>query len=173
MGPSRFCVESICRIGNELSYHFNTRSWSWQPSNYEDVIYLIQQLRAHKPLIEQYISNMNYGIAAGMVRSVEQCEVGYYSLINKFHKVSTLGEKGWYFHTNYTMNSGIEGQKYVKNARLVPSALNYPRTFIPLVLIPLTKTSPRRSLSELNSSSKIRAKLFSLIHRQLLTNLVF
>ncbi|XP_028411285.1 uncharacterized protein LOC114533864 [Dendronephthya gigantea] len=94
MGPSRFCTESICKIGDDLYYHFNTKAWSWQPSRYEDLVYIIEQLRAHKPLIEQYISNMKYGIAAGMLRSVEQCDVGYYSLLNKFQKVSTLGKRG-------------------------------------------------------------------------------
>ena len=95
MGPSRFCSESMCRIGNDLYYHFNTKSWSWQPSTYDDVSYILEQVRGYKPMIEQYISNMKYGIAAGMARSTEQCEAGYYSFVGRFQKVSALGEKGW------------------------------------------------------------------------------
>ncbi len=96
MGPSRFCTEAICNIGIDLYYHFNIMSWSWQPSTYDDVSYIMQQLRGYKSLIEQYISNVKYGIAAGMVRSTEQCEAGYYSFVNQFQQVSTHGEKGSY-----------------------------------------------------------------------------
>jgi hypothetical protein len=94
MGPSRFCAEAMCSIGSDLYYHFTTARWSWQPSTYDDVSYIIEQLRGHTPLIEQYISNMKYGIAAGMVRSTEQCEAGYYSFISRFQQVLALGEKG-------------------------------------------------------------------------------
>ena len=94
MGPSRFCHEGFCRLGSELYYHFNTMEWSWQPSSYDDVTYLLEQLRGHGPLVQQYIANMKYGIQAGMVRSTEQCEAGYYSFVNRFQKVSAFGEKG-------------------------------------------------------------------------------
>ena len=95
MGPSRFCSESICKIGIDLHYHFNSKSWSWQPSTYNDVSYIVEQLRGYKPMFQQYISNMKYGIAAGMTRSTEQCEAGYYSFLGSFKKISALGEKGW------------------------------------------------------------------------------
>ena len=95
MGPSRFCAESICIIGHELYYHFNNRPWSWQPKTLEDVDYVIEQLQAHRSLIEQYIINIRYGIAAGMVRSSVECEAGYYSFTRNFFKVYTLGSKGW------------------------------------------------------------------------------
>ena len=94
MGPSRFCAESICHIGSDLHYHFNILPWSWQPSTYDDVIHIIQQLKDYEPLIEQYLSNTKYGIKAGMVRSIEQCEAGYYSFIGRFEQVAALGEKG-------------------------------------------------------------------------------
>jgi len=96
MGPSRFCSEAICRIGRDLNYHFNTKWWSWQPSTYDDIIYIMEQLQGYKPLIEQYISNIKYGIKAGMVRSTEQCEAGYYSFIGHFQQVSLLGKEGLY-----------------------------------------------------------------------------
>ena len=94
MGPSRFCSEAICRIGQHLNNHFNTETWSWQPSTYDDMVHIIEQLKGYKPLIQQYISNVNYGIKAGMARSMEQCEAGYYSFVNNFRQVSSLGEQG-------------------------------------------------------------------------------
>lgn len=96
MGPSRFCYEAICDIGSDLHYHFNIKTWSWQPSTYHDVIYIMDSLRGYRQLIEQYTSNMKYGISAGMVRSTEQCEAGYYTFIGRFQKVAALGETGWY-----------------------------------------------------------------------------
>jgi hypothetical protein len=96
MGPSRFCSEGICGIGQDLYYHFNTMSWSWQPSTYDDIIYIIDQLQGYKLLIEQYISNTKYGIVAGMVRSTEQCVAGYYSFVNNFRQVSSRGKEGLY-----------------------------------------------------------------------------
>ena len=94
MGPSRFCAEAICRIGHDLNYHFNTKWWSWQPKTYDDIMYIMEQLQGYKPLIEQYISNIKYGIKAGMVRSEEQCEAGYYSFVDRFQQVSLLGKEG-------------------------------------------------------------------------------
>lgn len=94
MGPSRFCMELICDIGIDLFYHFNHEKWSWKPKTEQDVVYVLEQLQSYRPLINQYISNIKYGRTAGMVRSREDCEAGYYSFTRNFFKVYVHGSKG-------------------------------------------------------------------------------
>eukprot|EP00794_Sanderia_malayensis_P009552 gene9552-10539_t len=88
MGPNYFCWQPICYIGNDLRAHFGTSAKAHNPSTLEDVEFVIASIKKHGQSAIQYMKNMQYGVKAGMVRSVMDCQSGYNSIRSRFPKVA-------------------------------------------------------------------------------------
>ncbi|KXJ22656.1 uncharacterized protein LOC110252020 [Exaiptasia diaphana] len=94
LGPNLFCWQPICGVGSDLSSHFNLKKTGFQPANEGDLEFVIAHLKNLSDSLTQYVENLKYGIKAGYVRSVEECEVGLLTMKRKFKTISKEGERG-------------------------------------------------------------------------------
>lgn len=94
LGPNLFCWQPICGIGGDLATHFNLKKTGFSPANEGDLEFVIDHFKQLNDSITQYIRNLKYGIKAGFVRSVEECEIGLFTMKRKFLTVSSQGAKG-------------------------------------------------------------------------------
>lgn len=94
LGPNKFCWQPICDVGNDLSAHFTYESWGIRPKTVDDVNFVIDHLKKLNDSLMQYIENVKYGVKAGFVRSVEDCQDGLYSIQRAYFKVSQVGPQG-------------------------------------------------------------------------------
>lgn len=90
MGPNIFCWSSICflpmDVGEALS-HF-------QPSTVSEMETLRNKLMEINQTFTQFVENMKLGVAAGMVRTVEECKAGLDGLRGVFRDVDVNGPTG-------------------------------------------------------------------------------
>ncbi|KXJ22654.1 hypothetical protein AC249_AIPGENE26565 [Exaiptasia diaphana] len=91
---SNFGAPLYVEVGSDLSSHFNLKKTGFQPANEGDLEFVIAHLKNLSDSLTQYVDNLKYGIKAGYVRSVEECEVGLFSLKRKFNSISKEGGKG-------------------------------------------------------------------------------
>lgn len=94
LGPNLFCWQPICGVGSDLSSHFNLKTTGFQPVNEGDLDFVIGHLKNLSDSLTQYVENLNYGIKAGFVRSIEECKVGLFTMKRKFKTISKEGERG-------------------------------------------------------------------------------
>ena len=92
LGPNYFCWQPICYIGYDLNSHLQPKVF--QPKTKKDLEFIVSSLKQHGQAIDQYVKNIQSGVKAGFVRSVEDCESGTYSIISKFPQVSRKNETG-------------------------------------------------------------------------------
>ncbi|XP_028399408.1 uncharacterized protein LOC114522845 [Dendronephthya gigantea] len=79
MGPNFFCWQPFCIIHSQLMSY----GYFKVPTSYKDVEDTIAMIMKHKTAIERYRSNIDLGVKAGMVRSVEDCISGVDALKEK------------------------------------------------------------------------------------------
>ncbi len=94
MGPNYFCWQPICYIGNDLAAHFGNGTKQFQPKTVGDVEFVINSIKKHGQSATQYAKNMQYGVKAGMVRSVMDCASGLNSIKGRFPNVARGNESG-------------------------------------------------------------------------------
>lgn len=90
LGPNLWCWQPLCNMPYEIksSLHY------FKPNNTKDLENLQMKLAEIKETFTQYMRNMEYGVAVGMVRSVEQCKAGINGLTAYFRKISVKGAIG-------------------------------------------------------------------------------
>ena len=93
MGPNYYCIGMMCRIGSDLEDTFYEKG-GFQPLTISHVEKIKEILMKHKSVMEQYTANMMYGVRAGMVRAVEDCQSGRSAFQMHFPKISEKGEIG-------------------------------------------------------------------------------
>ena len=103
MGPNYFCWQPICYIGSDLFYHFtaNPKYKGFQPKNLSDMEFVIDAIKKHGKSVSQYVENMKYGVKAGMVRSVKDCESGLNSISSRFPIIARNNETGTVYCVNF------------------------------------------------------------------------
>ncbi|XP_068740559.1 uncharacterized protein [Montipora capricornis] len=94
LGPNKFCWQPICEVGRDLQVHFTYKKWGIRPKTLDDVDFVIDHLKKLNDSLMQYIENVKYGVGAGFVRSVEDCQDGLYSIQRVFFEVSQHGPGG-------------------------------------------------------------------------------
>lgn len=90
LGPNIFCWSSICFLPLDLCKalpHF-------QPSNVGEMETLRDKLIEINQTFAQFVANMKLGVAAGMVRTVEECKAGLDGLRGAYRDVAVNGPKG-------------------------------------------------------------------------------
>lgn len=90
MGPNLWCWQPLCDIPDEIKSslpHF-------KPNTTKDMETLKEKMMEVEKTFNQYIKNMEYGVAVGMVRSKEQCKAGINGLTSYFRKISATGAAG-------------------------------------------------------------------------------
>ena len=92
LGPNLFCWQPICDLGADIRANLKY----FAPFTVKDMKFLVDKLREYNETISRYIANLNYGIKAGFVRSVEECKAGMISIKRTSLQVSLKGEQGIY-----------------------------------------------------------------------------
>ncbi|XP_065654037.1 uncharacterized protein LOC100201250 [Hydra vulgaris] len=117
MGPNYFCWQPICSIGSNLKEHF---SFEFSPKTIAHVEKIIESIKNHKTILTQYNENLNYGIHAGMVRAVDDCNAGNNAFRQKFPKTVEKGATG-IREESFTQNllnekfySNLSGEDHLK-----------------------------------------------------------
>lgn len=90
MGPNIFCWSSICFLPMDIDSalpHF-------QPSSVGEMETLRNKLMEINQTFAQFVENMKSGVAAGMVRTVEECKAGLDGLRKAFRDVDVNGPAG-------------------------------------------------------------------------------
>lgn len=91
MGPNLFCWQPICGIGKfDIRYGIS----SMRPKNLQDVNIVLEKIKLVEKSFQRYIVNLQSGIKAGMVRSIEECKAGIDSFKQEYLKISQGGAKG-------------------------------------------------------------------------------
>ena len=91
LGPNQRCMQEICNHGNAI---FKGLGRHHKPFSAADVERIETKLKTHKAGILQYIENMKMGVRKGMVRSVEVCEAGSFSINRKYLNVFLYNSTG-------------------------------------------------------------------------------
>lgn len=94
LGPNKFCWQPICGVGGDLRAHFTYKEWGVRPKTKKDLTFVVEHLKKLNDSLMQYIENVKYGVKAGFVRSVEDCQDGLYSIKRAYLKVSQQGPRG-------------------------------------------------------------------------------
>ena len=94
LGPNKFCWQPICGVGGDLMAHFTYKEWGVRPKTKKDLTFVVEHLKKLNDSLMQYIENVKYGVKAGFVRSVEDCQDGLYSIKRAYLKVSQQGPRG-------------------------------------------------------------------------------
>lgn len=85
LGPNRFCyTEVIAR----LPFHFRAFLKRLSPKTVEDMEVIIEALKSFGRGIKRYQENIELGVKAGMVGSVEECRVGLDCISQKYPKIA-------------------------------------------------------------------------------------
>ena len=90
LGPNLWCWQPLCDTPYEMehSLHF------FKPGNTKELENFERKLVEVKEMFAQYRKNMEYGVAVGMVRSVEECKAGINGLTAYFRKIANKGPSG-------------------------------------------------------------------------------
>ena len=90
LGPNLWCWQPLCDTPHEMehSLHF------FKPGNTKELENFERKLAEVKEMFAQYRKNMEYGVAVGMVRSVEECKAGINGLTAYFRKIANKGPSG-------------------------------------------------------------------------------
>ena len=114
LGPNLWCWQPIC----EIPYDFQKHLPYFKPLNTKDLEKLGEKLAEVNRTFLQYQSNMEYGVRAGMVRSVEQCLAGINGFTASFRHISTKGAAGRGLHlpnlftTSFPISAAIFGSNF-------------------------------------------------------------
>lgn len=90
LGPNLWCWQPLC----DVPYEIKSSLRFFKPNNTKDMENLQLKLAEVKETFTQYRRNMEYGVAVGMVRSVEQCKAGINGLTSGFRNISIKGAQG-------------------------------------------------------------------------------
>lgn len=90
MGPNIFCWSSICFLPMDVGKTL----WHFQPSSVNEMETLRNKLMEINQTFAQFVENMKLGVAAGMVRTVEECKAGLDGLRGAFRDVDVNGPIG-------------------------------------------------------------------------------
>ncbi|XP_020600943.1 uncharacterized protein LOC110040092 [Orbicella faveolata] len=90
MGPNIFCWSSICFLPMDVGKAL----WHFQPSSVSEMETLRNKLMEINQTFTQFVENMKLGVAAGMVRTVEECKAGLDGLRWAFRDVDINGPVG-------------------------------------------------------------------------------
>lgn len=97
MGPNIFCWSSICFLPMDV----NRALPSFQPSTVAEMETLRNKLMEINQTFARFVENMKLGVAAGMVRTVEECKAGLDGLRAAFRDVDVNGPAGKEINTVY------------------------------------------------------------------------
>lgn len=90
MGADLFCMGPMCAVPSEVQkslMHF-------KPSTVSEMETLKDKFKEIKQTFDQFVENLKLGVAAGMVRTVEECKAGLHGLKNKYRDVAVNGPAG-------------------------------------------------------------------------------
>ena len=90
MGPNVFCWSSICFLPMDVENALSV----FQPSTVSEVEILRDKLMEINQTFTQFVDNMKLGVAAGMVRTIEECKAGLDGLRGAFRDVDVNGPTG-------------------------------------------------------------------------------
>lgn len=90
LGPNVFCWQPICTVGISLGKTLPL----FKPSDAQGLEILIEKLTEVNQTFKIYTDNLRYGVTAGMVRSVEECEAGLNSIQRYYFNISFSGPSG-------------------------------------------------------------------------------
>lgn len=90
MGPNLWCWQPLCHV----PYEIQSSLPHFKPNTTKDMETLKEKMIEVEKTFNQYIKNMKYGVAVGMVRSKEQCKAGINGLTSYFRKISAKGASG-------------------------------------------------------------------------------
>lgn len=85
LGPNRFCYTKIIA---RLPFHFRAFLKRISPETVEDMEVIIEALKNFGRGIKRYQENIELGVKAGMVGSVEECRVGLDCLNQIYPKIA-------------------------------------------------------------------------------------
>ncbi|EDO28640.1 predicted protein [Nematostella vectensis] len=93
LGPNLWCMmQPICTVGGEISANLRY----FRPNSTADLETLRNKLMEINSTFTQYITNLRYGVNAGMVRTVEQCKRGINGLTESYPSIAFKGALGVY-----------------------------------------------------------------------------
>lgn len=90
MGANIFCWDPICMVPNEVQPAFK----HFKPSTVSEMETLKAKFKELNHTFVQFVGNMKLGIAAGMVRTIEECKAGLDGLKDKYRDVAVNGPTG-------------------------------------------------------------------------------
>lgn len=92
MGADIFCWNPICMVPNEVQLAFK----HFKPSTVSEMETLKSKFKELNQTFAQFVENMKLGVAAGMVRTIEECKAGLDGLKDKYREVAVNGPTGIY-----------------------------------------------------------------------------
>ncbi|XP_001632923.2 uncharacterized protein LOC5512641 isoform X1 [Nematostella vectensis] len=93
LGPNLWCMmQPICTVGGDISANLRY----FRPNSTADLETLRNKLMEINSTFTQYITNLRYGVNAGMVRTVEQCKRGINGLTESYPSIAFKGALGVY-----------------------------------------------------------------------------
>jgi len=92
MGADIFCWNPICMVPTEVQPAFK----HFKPSTVSEMETLKAKFKELNHTFVQFVENMKLGVAAGMVRTTEECKAGLDGLKNKYRDVAVNGPTGIY-----------------------------------------------------------------------------
>ena len=90
MGADIFCWNPICMVPKEVELAFK----HFKPSTVSEMETFKAKFKELNHTFVQFVENMKLGIAAGMVRTIEECKAGRDGLKNKYRDVTVNGPTG-------------------------------------------------------------------------------
>ena len=90
MGADIFCWNPICMVPNEVQLAFK----HFKPSTVSEMETLKSKFKELNQTFAQFVENMKLGVAAGMVRTIEECKAGLDGLKDKYREVAVNGPTG-------------------------------------------------------------------------------
>ena len=90
LGPNLFCWQEICNVAGQVAQVGEI----FKPKTAKDLETFRDKLEMFNHTFTQYKENLKYGVAAGMVRSNEECDAGYKSFSRSYPQVASEGAKG-------------------------------------------------------------------------------
>jgi hypothetical protein len=92
MGPDIFCWTPMCHT----TYEIQKAMPHFKPASVQDMEVLKDKLKEIGIGYTRVTENLRLGVAAGMVRSIEDCNSGLDAMRSKFRQIHVGGEKGMY-----------------------------------------------------------------------------
>lgn len=90
LGPNLFCWQEICRVGGQVE----TVGRAFKPKSVSDLERFRDKVKTFNETFTQYKENLKYGVKAGMVGSIEQCDAGYTSFTRRYPQIANKGSEG-------------------------------------------------------------------------------